>query len=359
MAYQTGTSTGPADLLDKLRSFLIANGWAVNLWADDNTTYASWAGIDGTDKRLHVQKTATDSTVMYFNLRSIIRGFPFGDSYNNTPQYAGKYKHEVTGLCLNGSTGYDGGMAWDLQPGSTRRTDNGLSNGVCITELSVTAIPAYHFFQDGDTVIVCIEYQSGKYQWLIFGCLEKIGTYTGGQFFSGSLGSFDPSYQLLAAGQHQTVFLAANALAYIYYGNGAVYLNVDSVAAWRTSGYNGSESPGQPYHHSVCFSGMEPNANKADVVGRAHSNTLTGFFDTRSPNHYNSLAPFIPVYTLCWRASTNWSMVGWPKSIRTINIQDYDPADEIVLGTDTWMIFPSHSKADVDPVIGFAVKKVT
>lgn len=354
MAYETGTSTGPADLLDKLRLFLVANGWTVNKWDDDDSKYRTWSGLDGDGKRLHVQKTATDSTVMYFNLRSTVRGIPFEDHQSSTSQYGGKYRAEVTGLCLYGSTGYDGGETWDYQPGGTLNGSN--SWGVVMTELSTTAIPAYYFFQDGDTVIVVVEYTAGKYQWFCFGCLEKQGTYTGGQFFSGSLGSYEPSYQILnTSPTDQTMFMTVNYDSSTD-GNGAVYLDVDSVAGWRASGYLGGSGSGTGYR-SIILPGLRSNDGSKTGTNTAN-NSLTGFFHSRSPNHYNGLAPFAPCYVLVKRSNNNFSLLGWPKSIRVINNLNYDPADEITLASDTWMIFPEHSKADADPNVGFAVKQV-
>ena len=136
-------------------------------------------------------------SVLLTCLRSTVRGIPWGDRQTSATLYGGKFRAEVTGLCLYGSTGYDGGLVWDLQPGGT--LNGALSWGVTMTELSTTAIPAYYFFQDGDTVTVVVEYTAGKYQWFCFGCLEKQGVYTGGQFFSGSLGSYEPTFQILAA----------------------------------------------------------------------------------------------------------------------------------------------------------------
>ena len=353
MAYQTGTSTGPDDLLDKLRIWLLAAGWTVNLWDDDNSTYRTWTGLVGTGKRLHVQKTAGDSTVMYFNLRSVNRGVVFGDHYGTSNQYGGKYYSEITGLALNGSTGYNVANTWDKQPGYMQST--GGSWGVAITELSLSAIPAYYFFQDGDTVIVCVEYQSGKFQWLAFGLLEKQGAITGGQFLSGSLNGYNPSYQLLYASSGQTKFFCRNRSGSSFdYGNGAVYFNADSVAAWRANGALGSKDEG--YYYYLHFPGLEPNAGYT----AGDWNTLNSFFISRAPNHYNALAPMVPIYVLSKRANGNYSLLGWPKSIRMLNGYYYNPAEEYTLGSDVWMIFPEHSKTDTDGGnMSFAVKKVT
>jgi hypothetical protein len=353
MAYSTGTSTGPADLLDKLRLFLIAQGWTVNKWDDDDTKYHTWTGLDGDGKRLHVQKTATDGTVMYFNLRSTIRGVPWGDHDDSQTQISGKYRAEITGLAMYGSTGYDGGLAWDLQPGGT--LNGAVSWGVSMTELSTSAIPAYYFFQDGDTVIVLVEYTAGKYQWFCFGCLEKQGVYTGGQFFSGSLNAYQPTYQILNAAADHTMFLVQNYDGYSY-GNGAVYLNVDSSAGWRASGRQG-QGTGTNYL-SLIFSGLRPGQSSTSKGTSTAAQSFIGYFFTRSPNFYNGLAPFAASYILGKRSSGNFSLLGWPKSIRHINVYNYNPAQEITLGADTWMIFPAHSKSDADPLMGFAVKKV-
>lgn len=356
MAYQTGTATGPDDLLDKLRIWLLANGWTVNSWADDNTTYRTWTGLVGTGKRLHVQKTAADSGVMYFNLRSVNRGVVF-ENHNeySVLQSYGKYMAEVTGIALNGSTGYNGGNAWDYQPGAPIGISS-KSWGACITELSLTAIPAYFFWQDGDTVVVCVEYQSGKFQWLAFGCLDKsgAGAYTGGQFFIGSLGAYEPSNQLLYTGtnSNKTLFFCHNES---YYGTGAIYLNIDSAAGWRSIGYQGSNSSAL-YNREAIVPGVRPN----DPTPSYYYNTLCSFFWSRAPNHYNALAPFVPLYILGKRANANWSLLGWPKSIRMLNAYYHDPAAEYTLGSDVWMIFPAHAKTDADGGrMGFAVKKVT
>ena len=59
------------------------------------------------------------------------------------------------------------------------------------------------------------------------------------------------------------------------------------------------------------------------------------------------------------RTNGNWSLLGWPKSLRMLNCYYYDAAEEYTLGSDVWMVFPLHSKDDPGMQMGFAVKKVT
>jgi hypothetical protein len=350
MSYQTGTSTGPKDLLDKLRLFLIADGWTVNKWDDDDTTYETWTGLDGDGKRLHVQKEASSGgPIMYFNFRAVIRGVVFSDYYSAPTKVGGKYYPEITGIGLYGSTGYDGGEAWDNQPGHPATTSGGCW-GCCITELSTTAIPAYYFFSSGNTVVVCVERASGKYMWLAFGLLEKEGVYTGGQFFAGSVSTYWPSYQYLFGGADETLFMCRttdDACA-------AVYFDADAIAGWRAAGDCGSDGS-HALADTLHVPGVKPNGNGSYV----YANTFLTIFQTRSPNFYNSLAPFAPIYFLGKRQDNNYSVLGIPNGIRIVNPQYYSPGEEEVLGSDTWMVFPGHDKDnDNDARLGFACKKV-
>lgn len=346
MGYYSWTPTGPDDLLDKIRLALITEGWTVNLWADDNSTYYSWTGLVGTGKRLHVQKVAAGGPTMYFNFRSVNRGVIFSGSYSSSQQYGGKYYSEVTGLGLNGSTGYDVGEEWDDQPGH-QTNSSAQTCGAVITELSLTAIPAAYLFCDGDTCVLCVEYQSGKFQWLAWGCLEKNGTYTGGQFFFGSLGFYWPSYQLLYGSTTQTMFLCKYVESY---SNGGVYLDVDSQPGWRGPGTN------TLFPSYLEMPGTAPNDSSPS---HTYFNTLVTHWMTRSPNFYNAVAPLAPAYILCLRASANYCLLGQLKSLRIINPQYYDPGASLTLGSDTWRIFPGHSKADADARMGIACKQVT
>lgn len=416
MAYETGASTGPDDLLDKLRLFLIAQGWTVNQWADDTFNYQTPTGINGAGKKLHVQKTAADGTVMYFNFRSAIRGAVCSDfNQNSTISNPSRYYGELTGIAMNGSTGYGANIAknitsianWGGSPNlvfiyCTNQFQNGDSvtiagttdyngtytianasisgftiqhawtssqtgtatgpnrawceqpgahigsNGswaMFIAELSTTAIPAYYFFADGDTVHVVVEYESGKYQFLSFGCLEKQGVYTGGQFFAGSYRSYDVTYNFYRKGSYsRPMFFACGGNNNGYY-HGGVYLDVDSSAAWRCADYN----------NNAVFPGAFTAGTTDNYALRAGFNF---FFSKRSPNAYNAMAAMVPVYIHGKRSNGNYSLLGWPKSIRMLNVGNYSGGQELTYGSETWKVFPADVLGTDLAGVGFAFKKV-
>ncbi len=354
MAYQTGSSTSPDDLLDKLRLWLIDMGWTVNKWETDNTKYNAWTGLVGTGKRLHVQKTASTGDVMYFNFRSVNRGHVIGcydtSSYLMSNQL---YPGELTGIAMYGSTGYNGSNNWESQPGAPQTTDN-KTFGVCIHGLSLSSIPSYHFFQNGDCYAMVVEYTTGKFQQLIFGTLLKQGTYTGGQFYSGSLPTYHPASSLLnASDAHLTLSIRDISGSY---GNGCVYLQADSASRWRSSGGRGY------YENDSLHIRFNRICSCGSVITGSNYNSWPSFdeiFYNRGPNAYNTVAPMCPIYVEAKRASGTFSLVGVPEGVRSLNILNYSNAQELTFGSETWMVFAAHDKvADANPNVGFAFKKV-
>jgi len=88
MAYQTGTSANPDQLLDALRVFAVANGWTQLRWAPD-----------GTGQTLSLAKGG-----LYVHLRSAVNE-RLSTRYNT-----------ITGIWLIGSTGFDAGKPGGINP---------------------------------------------------------------------------------------------------------------------------------------------------------------------------------------------------------------------------------------------------
>ncbi|HUV85395.1 MAG TPA: hypothetical protein VMV86_06785 [Methanosarcinales archaeon] len=351
MAYETGTATSPNNLLEKLKDFLVNDdGWTLDSFTDDTYRYYP-TGAGSAGKRLHVHKTPSSAGSgdpdMYFNFRSTA-GLDLITEDGETNTYLTGYRGSVQGIAVNGSTGYDAGENWDQQPGYAV-DQSADSFAMCINGLSLSSIPAYHFFADGDTVVVVVEFQTGKFQFLSFGCVEKQGTYTGGHFFSGSFSSAYAYYYQndVSIDNYGPYFFAAGVSSI----TGAVYYDADGSAEWRICG--------GAYYTNIfpCPSGQTSN-------GPYSRRGLCGAFLTSAPNSYNTIATLCPIYILGPRTSTNRSLLGHPKSIRFLNQSLYTAAQEITYGGDTWIVFNtiSHNNATalsyLNTGCGFAVKKV-
>jgi hypothetical protein len=158
MAYQTGTATGIADLLDKLGTFAAAHGWTQN---------------------------RRDASSL-----SISKGAIYQNYFDNTSE-----------IQMNASTGYNAGSAWDAQPGASANVQK--------SRQMPGAFSAYHFFADADYMHVVVEVDPGLFRHLIAGELAKPSGYTGGHY-SGCVGFTD------GGGWNNTLFYN-----FLGYGNGS------------------------------------------------------------------------------------------------------------------------------------------
>lgn len=357
-AHYSGTATSVDNLLDAIRTALLADSWTVNLWASDSSTYHSWTGINGAGMRLHVQKTAADGTVMYFNLRSTTRGIPFEyhqstSSYTITYEGTPYYYSEMTGIAVNGSTGFNGGLAWDYQTGAP--TVSSQSTGAAIADLLNASIPYWITIND-DTVMVTVEYETDKYHHLAFGCLEKAqdSGWTGGQFYATEHSGYSPSYDAYLYGTNiyhngafgDNYYLNSKFMCFGKNYTAGVYADVDSDARWRIA-YDDIILP----CHSPSWKGLY------NLDAYSYPNSWCSIFLEYAPNTFNSLAPLSPLYMMIKRSNGRYSHVGYPSGIRFANILQHDAEDEISYGTDVWKLFPADKKdATYDPYYyaGFA-----
>jgi hypothetical protein len=339
IGYYTGTSTGPNDLIDKLRIALLSEGWTV----DGFTTI-------GAGYRLHIHKTL-GGEVSYFNFRSAIA--ETGTTLiceNNAAGTAGT----VTGLLINGSTGYDAGQVWHKQTGyAFNPYSSNQSFAMCMTEMSISAIPAYYFYFVEDSVHIVVETTAGKFQMMSFGMLSKQGTYTGGQYFTASHCAYNP-YDNYYGRQYYWRDDVPRYFTYPYGSetgclHGAVYLD-DVTATWKIA-YNYINNP-------ITF--PCPAGNNGNSYGSLYTfNGLAAPFYTKSPSSYNSMAAMCPIYILRKRADNNQVLLGWPEGVRFLNVTNYSPGEEITYGSETWMVFPSNgiNLTPYYPYCGFAFLK--
>jgi hypothetical protein len=186
MSYQTGTSSGVTDLLDKLEVFAAAAGWTIDL--SDATTLSLHKGA------------------VYQNL------FDGG-----------------TSIQMKGARGFSAGSSWDAQPTTDYRTQ------IC-SDLA-GAFAAYHFFASANYIHVAVEVDPGMYRHFAFGELAKSSGYTGGQYSC-------------ATKTNGSSWSTALFSAYENTSNGAdrfylpgFFIDVDGVADWEH--FNGMVAAGE------------------------------------------------------------------------------------------------------------------
>ena len=135
MAYETGTASSPADLIAKLRTFALANGWS-----STNT-------LDG----FYVLSKGTVYAPVAWTADHIY----------------------VTG-CLSASAGAN----WNAQPNASPWT--------CYSNVTAGPYTAYHFYalteDSKDLLAAVVEISSGIFRHLVIADLIKRGAWTGGTY---------------------------------------------------------------------------------------------------------------------------------------------------------------------------------
>lgn len=158
MDYETGISTGPADLLSKLNTFAVANGW---------TNGAATGG------------NVLSKNGVYCGLTT-----------------------DADEIFARGALGYNGSNAWNAQT-----NNSGLTVAI---NCGTGPFTAYHLFAGDELgceyLNLVVEYAAGRFRHLAIGQMIKHGSYTGGTYVDGVNWNNSTSYQNNPeSGNHQVI----------------------------------------------------------------------------------------------------------------------------------------------------------
>jgi len=317
MVYENGTATDRYNLVDKIRIFLLANGWTIN----------GWSGVSGGG--LHVQKGAGK----YFNI------FLPSQDVN---------QDERLWLQLGLSTGYQAPVG-GAQPGETHHT----TDKRCSVNFGIALYQEYYFFLDAtaDTFYCVVEETLGVYRHFSFGSYNTIGQAAvtgGGCFVSGCY----THYLSAAAGGSFNGFFA-NA----YNGTSNLCQYPGCASFERGSG------------REVLFNGID-GAKDEKYIGD-NPVELSTFSMSWSQdgaqnaglhfgvNKFNNRMSMLPINIWVSRPSYLWTLAGQFPSVRLVNLKNVAP-EQLIDGD--WMCFPVFRKGDVGDyntgIVGLAYKKV-
>lgn len=331
MAYQTGTATSGSDILDKLRIFVLSLGWTVNRWV-----------TAGSGKELCIQKGTS-----FFNFRSYENESAVIVNVTSINRY---------GIGLNGSDAYGAGNAWDRQVGYPIRLGGAPTTDQIQAYVPFVVnfgpFPSYYFFSPNtDNVHVEIEVTSGCYLRFGFGKLTLFNSATSGEgrYFYGTnsdatvtSSSTNSSWlgtdiDNVSYSQEEVPFRCAdiNSLT----GQIGSYLRTafDSFDGWCTS----------------CYTIANNRTGQACQGGGVHDKILRD----SSPNSLNGIG-FLTSNIVSVTRGTYLNPIGVIPNIRFMDMTNYQPGDEFVIGSDTWKVFPWYQQGGRSYQRGIAYKKI-
>lgn len=313
--YQTGTATDVTDLLDKLRAFLLTNGWTINGFT-----------VITNGKRLSLLSPAGN----YFELAS------------DTSTVTGTNPSPYIKICA--CRGYSAGSAFNAQAGTS---------GEAWANRLTGPFTAYHFFCTNYYAHVAVEITSGVYSHFMIGTVNKYCTFTGGEY----------AHAL-------NWYMNTNPGNYISNPeNGYHAIPFDSqtfTANGKFNQFRADIDGGSDRWFVPVFAQAYTMRGNVANVGFSTTDPLQSRLWDCSLNYFNQVAPLLPAYMAVIRSSTNYSLLGAVRDLRFVNIKNLAPGATITLGSDQWIVFPWAQKSDTtndstsvvkSGYYGFAYKK--
>lgn len=332
-AYQTGTSTGPTDLVQKIVTFLVAQGWT----QDASSSYGSgW--------RAHLHKGA-----QYVNMRAVVNEAANASTVWGTG--SGAVATAGYGIAMYLGDGYNGGNAFNAQTGGPK--DSGGTNPVGAGMfMGSGSVPAYYFFDDGaDHITIVIDRGNGLYAHMGWGpSLAKTGFTADHWYF---YGSSPHTYNVAnpGAGPYPgTDITAAAPMAHSFFHSAFMYATsfVRTDAAVYTNRWLGLRSASGTIA-TYGYTGRQARCS-VDVTATltATEYPKAGVFLTRGWQSAFPGALLVPLHIFAEAATARWIPIGYPPTVFMCQAvgHGHNPAQVYQVGGLDYMVFP-----------GFAVRK--
>jgi len=337
MSYINESVTSLQDFVTKLNTFLTGTpGWTQDQL---DTGAGKWA----------IHKTGTGMN-LYISFR--------WDT--SSPNHLGIYQ----------ALGYTGGNDPGNHPndsgnGAISGTDSVIDNA---RNAPITNSPLqYWCFEDDHYAHVVVEAEENKYVHFGFGFLDKLGDWTGGEYCYGF--KFYNLNSTLAGIRGSNSFLL-DGLTKDNDPSG----QVDREFYCATVHAEGLPNQGGSGKWAVHMGDQLSTSLGNDRAAVARIQTTCGFrggliargFGRFAANSEKALIPAYPIGCFHWdRTDDAVRFLGWQKDVRGVNIQHFVGGDEVTVGSDTWVLFPSYFKqtgvtaTGTTAWQGIAYKKVT
>lgn len=223
----------------------------------------------------------------------------------------------------------------------------------------------YHIYvyENPDMLLCVVQTGPVRYQWMMFGEIEKFGDWQGGGFY-GAIGtpksttggnfSSQPSYSLNGSSNNRgfgpwhrvDTRFNPNEQAYtvtnthLHIRTGTSETEIDDPPYW---GFNSGDDPGT----------LGGGARlRREVVANIHWSPLS----LRSPNNFNQVSVMVP-YWLSTQRESHRVLIGRQPHMRHIPIDNFNPGDTFELGNDVWQVWPYFEREGLTGLEGFACKQ--
>ena len=340
MAYSTGSATDLGDLLSKLDTFLVANGWTQDDF-DDGATTASQGFAQWNKNSMHVGLKWVANAP---NNMSIHQALGNG------------------GAVFPGAHTDDSGNGYNAAFGS----DSQLEGERCVNTIGDGPFVSYHFFEQDASpayVHVVVETESEVFRHFGWGEMDKFNDWTGGEYCYGCY-------------IEESTTSTHNDTGHVMFMDGVSALTSSTTRRNATIHAEGLPHQGVSekwLHHAGGITSNSSQANWTDSAGQNKQITCGGFRQGpvawMNGQFRSDVAtghiPMYPQAIFTYDFSNNFTyFLGTIPDIRGVEIFNFAPGQEVTVGSDVWVFFPTGRRTE-DAVLnrtyyqGVAYKKVT
>lgn len=318
MSYATGSYTSVGGGLSATGALDLFAAWAVtNGWIQNNLS------VDGTGKRLHIQKTI-GGTNFFFNLRTATTSIAFGSVAASNCMF------------VNGATKFDLADAWDKQGeattgGFTTNYYGASASGVGVVESLKTGGGTCHFFATSTNLTAVFETDSTQLDWR----MVTVGSLGGYPAYFSSGGELSSSYNA-TYGDARSAYCCPT-----YQGSGS-FSNPDNQASIFV--------PGEGWYgmaqYSTSTRTMCPLVSKRPVQ-QALDGSVAAPTVKYSPDSFRGNAQLAPSTVMIVKGiSGEYYPVADIEGVKFINMKNYTNGQEITYDGDTYKLFRINNAAE-------------
>lgn len=323
MAYSTGSATDLGDLLTKLDVFMVANGWTQDDFDDGATSasqgYAQW---HKNDMHVGVKWVANDPIDMSI--------------------------HQALG---NGGSVFPGAHTDDSGNGYNAAFGNNssLDDERCVNKIGDGPFVSYHFFEQDASpayVHVVVETQNEVFRHFGWGEMEKFNDWTGGEYAYGcyieeGTGSSpnDTGHWLFFDGIQASTNSQTKRNATIH-AEGLPHQGASEKWLHHSGGLTNDPSSDSDFDDTagntkrITFGGFRGGPT-AYLMGQFRSDVATGHI------------PIYPLAIFTYDFSNNFCyFLGNIPDIRGIEVFNFAPGQEVTIGSDVWVVFPTARRTE-------------
>lgn len=299
MAYQTGTAASLSALRTQIRSFLSTAGLTVT---------AGDVIHDGANLYIALAYNANKHESSYDTLDLTIG--------------TGESSGSLTGG--NGET-------YELR----ERFGQTTTDGDVVVGFPITYHLFYHAASNNFAAVIV--HNTAFIQWLGFGEIDKLGTWTGGVWAGASFGAF------YSTGTSQNI-----------YQTDLCYMNASGIRAngygfWLgTDGSTATNNGNMTLRCDIDGTAGDWLDNSEDNTPSMSGSRLNTYHRWLGLSDFNAKAHLTPILVAVQRASSKLTVAGSVPFARHVYVKNHAIGDIITLGADQWMLFPHIRWTDHD-----------